>query len=237
VDLTILLLSCRRLPLLERTVHATRRHFESVEKDVGVRWVCFDNGSSSEDQRRLKDLDFDLLLLSKVNLGQGPALNQLIGTVRTDYFLLLEDDWLLENAHGVPFVREAVAILESDGRIGSVKLDSCYFTDFTDRQRYDSRPFRAPGRDVRYHVQNPDVIWGGFCFPPSITPTEALRHVGPITEDQPFRRWWAESEYSARFSRQFVAVKSPDMLLYRHIGDEPSSGWQHDESNRELAGV
>jgi hypothetical protein len=225
VDLTILLLSCRRLGLLERTVAATRRHFEAVEPEVTVRWVCFDNGSSPEDQRTLEALGFDLLLLSKANLGQGPALNQLLASVRTEHFLLLEDDWLLENPGHVPFVRKSAAILASDPKIGSVKLDSCYFTDFTDRERYEAPPFDAPGRDVRYHVQNPDVIWGGFCFPPSVTPIEAIQRTGPIREDQPFRRWWAESEYSARFSRRYVAVKSPDMLVYRHIGDEPSSGW------------
>jgi hypothetical protein len=228
VDLTILLLSCRRLGLLEQTVAATRRHFEAVEPEVAVRWVCFDNGSSPEDQRRLEALGFDHLLLSKTNLGQGPALNQLLAAVRTDHFLLLEDDWLLENPRLVPFVREAVTILASDGRIGQVKLDALHRTDFTDRVTYDG-PFRAEHGSISFFVQNPAVQWGGFTCPPAITRTDAVRRAGAFREDEPFRKWWAESEYSARTARHFVTAKSPDMLLYRHIGDEPSTGW-HDAS-------
>lgn len=196
----------------------------NVERDVETTWVCFDNGSSPEDQAALTRLDFDLLMLSSRNLGQGPALNRLLESARTDYFLLLEDDWLLENPRGLRFVEESLAIMAADSNLQSVKLDDCHFTDFGDRQRYDE-PFHAAGRPVRYFVENPAQSGGGFCFPPSVTRTEAIRSVGPVAEDHPFRRWWAESEFSARFSRRYHVVMSPDMLLFRHIGDEPCTGW------------
>lgn len=46
-------------------------------------------------------------------------------------------------------------------------------------------------------------------------------------EDQPFRKWWAESEFSSRFSQHLVVAKSPEMLLFRHIGDESCGDWQN----------
>jgi hypothetical protein len=164
VKLTVLLLSCRRVPYLLRTVEATREHFASVERDIEARWVCFDNGSSPEDQRRLEALGFDLLLLSK-NLGQGPALNQLLGAVRTEHFLLLEDDWVLETPSRVPFVREAVAIPAAEPRLGQVKLDALHRIDFADRRTY-AGPVQFPGSCVRVYVQNPDQDWGSFTCPP-----------------------------------------------------------------------
>lgn len=230
MDLTVLVLSCRRLPYLERTLAAARAHFATIEPSVKTRWVCFDNGSSKDEQARLLEHGFDLLLLSKENLGQGPALNQLVGAVRTDYFLLLEDDWVIENPQSIRFFQECRCILEADRRLAQVKVDSTYFTDLGDRSIYDG-PFRV-GSGVQFFVQNPDMTWGGFCCPPAVTRTDAVRLIGPFAEDQPFRRWWAESEYSARFSRRFCVAKSPEMLLFKHIGDEPSSGWATTQTPR-----
>lgn len=224
MNLTILLLSCRRLHYLTRTVEAARRHFVAVEPDIATTWVLFDNGSTQEDRQRLEDMGFDLLLLSRENLGQGPALNHLIATVKTPWFLLLEDDWVVENPREVPFVQEAVSILESDERLGQVKLDAMHLLDFQDRQVYDG-PFRAKAGGVRYYVQNPRMPWGGFTCPPAITRTDAVRRAGPFLEDQPFKKWRPESEFSSRTSRLFHTVKSPEMLIFRHIGDEPSPGW------------
>jgi GT2 family glycosyltransferase len=228
MDLTILVLSCRRVTLLERVLPATRTHFESVERDVHPRWVCFDNGSAPEDQRRLGALGFDLLILSNKNLGQGPALNQLFAAVRTEHFLLLEDDWLLENPRKLPFVREAASILRADESLGQIKLDAVHDTSFENREIYDG-PFQASNSGARYYVQNPDTQWGGFCCPPALTRTSAVREVGQFREDQPFRRWWAESEYCRRFASRYFVAKSPDMLLFRHLGDEPSPGWKDAE--------
>jgi glycosyltransferase involved in cell wall biosynthesis len=223
VKLTVLVLTCRRLGYLTRTLAAARQHFSAFEPDVELTWVGLDNGSSDEDRKALLALGFDRLTLSRENLGQGPALNQLLAAVRTDYFLLLEDDWVLESKGA--FVGEAIAILEADQAIGQVKLDSLHNLDFTDRALY-AGPFLAARGSVPYYVQNPRSPWGGFCCPPAITRTSAVREVGGLLEDQPFRKWWAESEYSARFARRFHVAKSPAMLLFRHIGDEESPGWQ-----------
>jgi hypothetical protein len=224
IELTVAVLSCKRLELLERTLAAIRPHFERVEPDVRVTWTCFDNGSSPAERQALEGMGFDLLLLSRENLGQGPALNLLLGAVRTPLFLLLEDDWALENPADVRFVEESHAILQADPSLGTVKLDAMHFIDFDDRTRY-AGPFQVPGRGVKFHVQNPTGPWGGLCFSPAITRTDAVRRVGAIREDEPFRKWWAESEYTTRFASELHAVKSPDMLLFKHLGDAPCPDW------------
>lgn len=84
-----------------------------------------------------------------------------MATVRTEHFLLLEDDWAIESPRPVRFTREATANLNSDARIGQIKLDALHFTDFADRQTYDG-PFRIGG-GVPFYVQNPRMMWGGYC--------------------------------------------------------------------------
>lgn len=229
IELSVPVLSCRRLPPLLRTVEAARAHFARVETNVKTTWICFDNGSPPEDHAALANLDFDLLAPSSKNLGQAPALDRLLNSVRSEYFLLIEDDWLLDNPKGACFVEETVAILRGDPNLGAVKIDDCHFTDFGDRQRHDG-PFHAPGRSLPYFVQNPALIWGGFCFPPSAASTEAIRRVGPISEDPPLRNWWPESEYSARFAGRYYVVKSTEMLILRHVGGESCDGWATEEA-------
>lgn len=222
--ISVLFLSCRRLELLSRTLDSARQHFANVETEVAAEYLCFDNGSSSEDQTRLLNMGFDLVMLGRENLGIGPAMNRLVSMVRTPFVLNLQDDWILENPRAITFVAESGRIFAADKRIGQIKLDLHHFTDFTEKHVYDG-PFQAQDGNVEYHVQNPQMQWGGFSFPPAITRTEALWRMGPFTEEKPFQRGWAESEYSARFSKEYVAAKSPQMLLFRHIGDEACSGW------------
>jgi len=172
----------------------------------------------------LLDFDFDLLQLSKSNLGQGPAINQMISSVRTPYFVLLEDDWELVNPNKLAFFKESVEFMSDHPKVATVKLDTCHFLEFQDRRTYSGPHFSAHAR-VPFYVQNPNELWGGFCFPPAVTRTEAMQSIGPCIEDQPFRRGWAESYCSSQFARKYCAAKSPEMLLFKHIGEVPSSGW------------
>lgn len=222
--LTVLVLSCRRTHLLRRSVSALKEHFRAIEPEVAVKWVCFDNGSSRAEQAELLDMGFDLILLSDKNLGQGPAINHLISSLRSPYYLLLEDDWEVHNAKGLRFVSESIRFMDTHPRVSSVKLDACHFLEFEDRKVYDG-PFRVSEVGPAFYVQNPQMLWGGFCFPPSVTKSDSMRDIGPCTEEQPFRRGWAESYCSTKFSRKYLVAKSPEMLLFNHIGAEPSSGW------------
>ena len=169
----------------------------------------------------------------------GLALNRLLSHVRTPYFLLLPDDWLLDNPKKAPFIRKALAILECDGRIGNVNLDGQYFLEFNDRLLY-AGPFRTPVGDPEYFVRNPALPWAGFHLSPMIGRTAAFHDVGPFREDQPLQRRWAELDYARRFGERWVAAKSPALSLFQHVGHEPCPGWlihsgpgQNDLSNSE----
>ena len=221
--LSIIVLSCRRLQYLSKTLERCRLHFATIETAVRPNWICFDNGSTVEEQQQLRLLGFDTLLLSRENIGIGPAMNRLVACVRSPYFLALQDDWLLENPNAIRFVEESMRILESDPKLAHVKLDACHFLDFNNRTVY-AGPYQVEGGGVQFYVQNPQQVWGGFCFPPAITRTSAIHELGPFREDRPFGRGWAESEYCARFARNFCAVKSPQMALFRHIGERSAAG-------------
>lgn len=226
LGLSILALSCRRTHLLRRTLPPLRNHFQSTEPNLDVQWICFDNGSI-ETRAELLDLGFDFLLLSKINLGQGPAFNQMMATVRTPYFMFLEDDWELMNPRNVRFVEESMKFMSAHKDVGTVKLDTCHFLEFGNSQIY-SGPY-CSDNGLRFYVQNPNMLWGGMGFTPAITRTDIAIKMGMCIEDQPFRHGWAESYCSYQFSRIARVAKSPDMLLFNHICDTPSVGWKDQE--------
>jgi len=163
-------------------------------------------------------------MLSKENLGQGPAINFLMSSVRTPYLMMLEDDWELVNPERRLFFNDSIQFMAAHPEIGTIKLDTCHFLDFSDSAVYSGPHYSDQGR-IPFYVQNPEMLWGGFCFPPAITRTEVMKSIGECTEEQPYRRGWAESYYSAHFSRVSYAAKSPKMLLFKHISEQPSSGW------------
>jgi hypothetical protein len=222
-QLSLLFLSCKRLPYLRRTVQAVRQHFSEVEPDVQPHYICFDNGSSAQDRQQLLEMGFDVLLLAKENRGIGPAMNALVSMVRTPYFLNLQDDWEMRNPKALPLVRFAIGLLEQDQRFGHLKVEDYHFLDFSDRSVYDG-PHEGPS-GIPYFVQNPNMLWGGFSFPPAVTRTSVLHMLGPFREDQPFRRGWAESEFSQRYTQSYLAMKCPELMLFHHIGDETCPDW------------
>jgi hypothetical protein len=222
--ISMLFLSCRRLQYLTRTVQSIREHVQTTEPHLSTTFICFDNGSAPDDRMAISALGFDLLTFSKVNRGIGPAMNHLVSQVRSPYLLNLQDDWTVTNPHQMRFLSEAIRIMENDPRISQVKLDTCHFLDFHDRTTY-AGPFQRETDHVPYFVQNPQMLWGGFCFPPALTRVAALHQLGPFREDRPFQRGWAESEYSQRYATKYVVAKSPSMLVFEHIGVESTTGW------------
>jgi GT2 family glycosyltransferase len=221
---TVLFLTRNRLHYLRRTVASIREHLEQIEPGLPAAMVCFDNGSSAADRVELAGMGFDLLTLSQVNLGIGPAMNHLVSMVRSPFLLNLQDDWVVTNPKRLPFIAEAMAIMDGDPRIGHIKLDNYHFLEFNDRRIYDG-PFTAPHGTVPFYCQDPKQLWGGFCFPPGLTRTMVLHELGPFREDQAFRRGWAESEYTQRYAQRYFAAKSPAMTIFTHIGEEPTAGW------------
>jgi len=222
--LTILFLSCKRIPYLLRTLEAVRHHFSKVEPQIHPRLICFDNGSSQAERNHLLGLGFDLLLLAQENRGIGPAMNALVSCVRTPFFLNLQDDWEMRNPKQLPLVHLAIELLDRDQRFAHLKVEDYHFLDFTDRNVYDG-PFTDTVSGIPYCVQNPQMLWGGFSFPPAVTRTSAIHALGPFREDQPFRRGWAESEFTQRYAQRYLAIKSPELMLFHHIGDEACPDW------------
>ena len=182
LNLSVGALSCRRPAYLERAVTSLRAHIERDERDASVSWFCLDNTSSGKDREEIKGLNWDLLVLSKHNVGVGPGLNSLLSLVRSGYVLLLPDDWELGNAAGTQFLRESAIILQTDPRLAQVRLDAAPPLDFADKLRCDG-PFIASGGKVNFFVLNPSVPWGSFTFTPSLCRTEAFQR-----RRSPFRR-------------------------------------------------
>jgi GT2 family glycosyltransferase len=232
--ITCLFLTCGRLHYLRRTLAAIRHHFREVEPEIPVSYICLDNGSAPDQRAELIAMGFDSLILNLRNLGIGPAMNQLVSQVRSPWFLNLQDDWEVRNPSHIPFIREALSILEGDERLGHLKMDDCHFLDFTDRTVYDG-PFHAREGGPAFYVQDPSKLWGGFCFPPALTKTAVIHQLGPFREDQSRRRGWAESEYTQRYAARFLAAKSPQLTIFHHIGDEATHGWDDRGTSTEVA--
>ena len=178
LNLSVGALSCRRPAYLERAVTSLRAHIERDERDASVSWFCLDNTSSGKDREEIKGLNWDLLVLSKHNVGVGPGLNSLLSLVRSGYVLLLPDDWELGNAAGTQFLRESAIILQTDPRLAQVRLDAAPPRDFADKLRCDG-PFIASGGKVNF-LSSTQCAMGSFTFTPSLCRTEAFQDVVPF---------------------------------------------------------
>src|SRR5207253_2831182 len=145
------------------------------------------------------DMGCPLLTVAVLSGGRLPLLEQMLASVRAHFDSVepgLRPRWIcLDNGSSPADQR----------RLGALGFDEL-----------------IPGRNVPFYVQDPRSPWGGFCYPPAVTKTAALRSTGALREDHPHHRWWAEGDFSSRFARRFLSCKSPAMLVFKHVGDESS---------------
>ena len=118
---SLVVLSCKRLPELRRLCESLVPFFRDVEDYARVEKTLVDNGSGPELVNFIKDLGFfDTIIAHPKNLGMAGALNEAYRRCRGEYILLIEDDMVVDC--GRPFLRRCLDIFDEFSEIGIIRL-------------------------------------------------------------------------------------------------------------------
>lgn len=123
-EVTMTVTTCRRRELFERTMDSFLS--QCTDTHLITRWICIDDGSSSDDQRLMQERYpfFEFIFKSPSERGHVHSMNRLLYEVGSTYWLHLEDDW--EFITRGPHISRAIHVLESDHSLVQVVLNKNY---------------------------------------------------------------------------------------------------------------
>jgi hypothetical protein len=118
---SLVVLSCKRLPEFKRLCESMTPFFEQVEDYPKVEKILVDNGSGQDLADYARGLGlFDVITAHPKNLGMAAALNHTYQRCRGEYILLIEDDMVVDYER--PFVRRCLDVFLEFPEIGIVRL-------------------------------------------------------------------------------------------------------------------
>ena len=118
---SLVILSCKRLPELQRLCESLVPFLGGIDKAARLEKILVDNGSGPELLDYARGLDFfDEIVAHSTNLGMAAALNDAFGKCRGEYILLLEEDFVLE--YSEPFLQRCAGIFSEYPEIGIIRL-------------------------------------------------------------------------------------------------------------------
>jgi hypothetical protein len=237
--ITMTITSARRPLLFERTVNS----FLHCCSDLGRigRWICVDNGSSAPDRAWMRERYpfFEFIETDPRRERHADSMNRLLEMVDSPWWLHLEDDWQFFAV--LPYVGQALDILEDDPRIGQVAFNRNYAETLDDCRIVGGEIRRTAGAGLRYrhHVHldrdGPDwkrhlanlpsgatsnAWWPHFTLRPSLIRTDAARGVGRF---EPGGGHF-ELDFARRWSRAGLCTAFLDGIHCLHIGRLTSQG-------------
>lgn len=220
---SLVMLSCKRLHLLQETCEALFNHIDEHEQNIDFEYIIVDNGSDEELTDYVDSLNrFDKKIYNKKNLGIGRALNQGFMAATGEFIFQLEDDWLCNMKE--PFVETALEVLREFDDIGIVRLKATEMRK-TARNIGETR-LTSSGVEV-YPWLPTKMPCGAYCFGCGIFKRQAFYYTGQI----PFRGIAPrkiEHEYAKIFAQYYNGARVEGLLeAFGHIGHkQPCSGWR-----------
>ena len=206
-DTTLVITSCRRFDLLERTLASMHPWISRFPNRIVVE-------DSDQHIQLFNELAADgfTILINGSSLGQHRSIDNAYCKVDTDFIFHCEDDWeFLEE----PNFRAAKHILEY-GVDGHTKFSVVSFRDSTRNEPNDQdayRDFELMGRRYRYSLKQKSK-YNSFTFNPTILRRDLYKTTGPYSD-------FLTEGSIARYLRQrgyVIATQVPGVV--RHIGDE-----------------
>ena len=223
-EITLTVTTCRRLELFVRALDSFLVACTDIERIE--RFVCIDDGSSQADRDAMRERYpfFEFILKSDAERGHARSMNSLRETVRSKYWLHLEDDFQFFEPRA--FIAEGCAILEREPDVAQVLFNRGYAEDTQDRN-VDAGQLRFFPSGARYwiHVYEPEPaparlgrrslsFWPHFSLRPSLMRTERILAVGQFDES-PIH---FEREFAERYTQQGNRSAFLDTICSRHIG-------------------
>ncbi len=232
-DVTLSITSCRRLPLFERTINSFINCCTDLDR-IG-RWICVDNGSTTSDRERMKEL-YPFLELVPTDPDEGErhaeSMNVIAGLAETPLWLHLEDDWGF--FWRGPYIERAADVLAEDESIAQVAFNPSYAETLEGGSidRRDVRRTHGLGLPYRVHEHvDPGsedwgrligslppgsqtmAYWPNFTLRPSLIRSRAIPTLAPFASTGHF-----ELEAAQRFTAAGNRTASFDQVTCLHLG-------------------
>jgi hypothetical protein len=218
---SLIVLSCRRLPELRRLLDGLVPFFERIEDYSHVEKIHVDNGSGPELVDYVRSLGFfDQVLAHEANHGMPAALDDAYRRARGEYVLLVEDDFLIDYER--PFLRRSLEVLEEHPEIGIVRLKN---------QNNWWKPFRrigplrstTSGTEFWTWVPSRDGQWNVWAAGSVLFRRVSYFHTGRMPTRSLLRRrsgtWLYEQRFGRRYNRTWLAAKIRDVQPFVQPND------------------
>lgn len=212
-NVTLLLTSCNRFNLLEKTLLSFVNHnTHKIDKTV----IVDDSAAPVPDFIRyvsgLGSLGEVVWISNGVRKGQIYTADRVWGEAKTEYCFWSEDDW--EYVRG-GFIEESLAILEQHKNIVQ-----CWLRDDSSHPVIDDPRFT-------FQIMKPnwEEGWSGWCFNPGLRRLSDYRKIGSYGRHVGYdTRFVGELELSKLYySMGMFAAKLPTAV--RHIGEAQHIPW------------
>ena len=120
-NVSVIILSCKRLNELKRLIDSLEKFFKNIETYKLIEFILVDNGSNEELLRWVKSSNFfNTIIHHKVNIGMAGALNDAYKKINGEYILLIEDDFYID--YSKPFIKKCINIFDEFPQIGIIRL-------------------------------------------------------------------------------------------------------------------
>lgn len=165
-NITLVLTSCGRLDLLQKTV-------ESIHPEILVNTkqnILIDDSGNRSIHEQIESNSFFSnwkKLYNEVNIGQPKSVDKAYSFVDTDYIFHCEDDWIFD--YRFDFVQDSIDILKNNNNIMQVTFRKNCPQPIT---VINNLSIKLPGWNGE---------WFGFTYNPSILKTEVVRKVQPYS--------------------------------------------------------
>jgi hypothetical protein len=214
-DVTVVLTSCKRQDLLERTIDS----FLTFNTYPVARFIITEDGATPGINDKLKQKYAALPILwieEPQRRGQIACIDDAYSRVETKYIFHCEDDW---EFYDKGFIEKSRVILENCPGVMQVWLRAEFDTNGhpldPDDYAASNGVERIEFRRLAYGYTNNGNVWYGFSFNPGLRRLADYKVIGGYAPHK--------DEIGISFaykSRLFSAVILSGMGFVRHIGDE-----------------
>ena len=204
-DLTLVITSCNRIDLLERTIRSMRPWIDEIPHKL----IVEDSAASPDLFDPFREEGFRIIV-NGTNIGQLPSIDVAYAECRTEFILHCEDDWEFTRKPNV----EAAGHLLRHGIAGEGEFSVVCFRDVTGTGRCDESRFKDVAvRDAvfRYSFEQRNKF-NYFSFNPGMIRRDFyLRH-------GPWRRFANERSIARAMRRKGHCIARELPGNVRHIG-------------------
>jgi hypothetical protein len=118
---SLVILSCKRLPELKRLLDGLIPFFRNIERYRDIEKILVDNGSGHAIVNYCKNTEFfDRIVAHPRNLGMARALNDIYPKCEGEYILFVEDDFVID--YPSPFINRCIDLFIERPEVGIIRL-------------------------------------------------------------------------------------------------------------------